>query len=594
MTRIVDATVWLTFLGQVLLVDQESLDPLAPRWPVAVIGLALACLASIAARGHRSSPGSLDRWLLGGIALLTLACCLSPAPLAATGRWALGLLTFQAYLLGKPWGHRPTWIVTLARVSIVMVVAGHVWITDPWMRPAGRLFETHVQTRALVSTFANPDYLAGWLIVATPLAAGGLRGWPFGMLGLAALGWTLSRGAGLGLLTAWLLVGTGQVRSNATAQVTGGPPLKYPTGSLWLIASVITVAVGLTLAGPEGRSKLLDPSTFVKRLQLWGAGARLIPQAPILGHGVGRFEELYGAHRPAEWETLGMVASTEWAHDLPLHVAVETGLAGVAMLLGIVGAIIRTILATRVDPLARAAAIGVAAFLIHNLVSVTAFILPVALLAALTLGVLEGRRELLEGRGFRPAPSRPTGMILAAFATLALFDLVLAPWSLDRNRALHLAGKARTELLAGRFDAGRRIASEALACEPGNPRIRDLTAGALAETGEPIGALAHYLVVESIDPGLGSSSYNRGRVLLDANRPRVALVQLERHVVRDPRSLSCRYALAEAYFLTGRIDRSREQLDRARELAGSNRALLGRLEALAASLGPPTSPSPSR
>jgi len=594
MTLVTDSLVWLLFLSQLLLVDPRSIDPLAVCLPLTLLsafGLTLAHLLE----GRKPCPFSWgDRALVLCLLWMTLVACRSPTPGAASLRWVFCLLTLQAYLLGRRWGQKPESLTFLARGSIVILVAAPWLFGHTWLRPSGLLLDHLVPTQALVSTLTNPDYTAGWLIMAIPVAAVGTWGFPFGALGVGALALTLSRGGGLALGVAFLVVYR--------------PRLPAGRKILVVAALLALILASVGVARPEGVNKITNWATAAKRIHLWGVSAKLALLSFWSGAGLGRFGELYSIHRPSDWDLSELPQATDWAHNFPLQVAVETGLSGLVPLMVLVLVFLDSARSARSTPFSRPLTVAILAFMLHNLVSVTAFVLPIALFASFCLGILgalDRSKKGMTGGDLAEAPNAPLSTrsgwrfiraVSVCLVVLAILDLLLFPWSLARHQALHLAGQARDMLARGEYDRARPIAANAQSLAPLDSRIRYLLAASLSESGEPIVALAHYLVLESIECEYGQQSYNRGRVLLDAERPQPAMVELHRFLSREPRSYEGHYGLAEALYLTGDIARSRIALARARALIDPKHPLAKRLDELDVRLSglSPSRLSPSR
>jgi len=73
------------------------------------------------------------------------------------------------------------------------------------------------------------------------------------------------------------------------------------------------------------------------RLHVWKASARLIAENAFLGTGLGSYDETFPRFRdPQEWASTGTATQANWAHNVFIHVAVETGLLGLLAFLWIV------------------------------------------------------------------------------------------------------------------------------------------------------------------------------------------------------------------------------------------------------------------
>jgi len=566
MAVLADLATLVLVLAVALVYDPDSLDLSSPRLPLALLGLPVALvLAAAAPAGAGFRPPDV----LVTLALLWTAAAarLSTAPWAAGPALVAAMIAAGAYLIGRRAGARERLISWVSRASLALLVASAVAMRGVFQRPTGADLAGHAPTAVLVGQLGNPDYLAGWLLVVLPAAALGRGGRAFLAAGLIALGWTLSRGAGLALIAAALAIWR-------------------PGRSLGLKPVALALASGLVLTGfaataPADRAKLTSAVTLEKRLAIWRTALALTADHPFAGRGPGTFPAAYEAARPPDPFGAGRLPPSDFAHCLPLQVAVEHGLAGLALLFAAVALFVPRALA-QTDPLSRALACGALAFLLHNLVSVTAYVLPVLFVGALFAGAAVTRLYP------PPADANPRAMaLLALFAALVTF--LAAPWALSRNRALHEAGMARRALERHRPADALPHALAALAEDPNVTAVRYLAAGALAEAGKPRAALAQYLLLEAQEPAFGHQGFDRARVLIDLSRPSAAISELERSLAFDPNYQDW-YALSEARWAAGDAAGSRAALDRARALAPTP-DVAARLDALARQLAGSSPPS---
>jgi tetratricopeptide (TPR) repeat protein len=546
MLRVANGCVVVSFLALCLVYDPVSLKPLSPGLPLALLGFALALTLHALSRQRDACWHPMDTAVGVFLLFVSAQCAASPAPLAAGSAWLLWLLTIEAYCLGRLCDRSLVWATQLSRLTILALAVAGISLLGSFRQPAGELT---VPTSALVSSLTNPDYLAGWLVLTIPIAATGSMGTAFGVVGLVCLGWTLSRAAWLALLVAFLLVRMPKRRVGA------------------LLALLV---LGAALAGGSGASKLFGTNTLKKRLVIYSVATRLTRDAPWLGHGPGRFGELYERSHPPRTEPALVPRATEWAHNVFLQIAVEMGLCGLVLALGLLlyGA---RFLSGPLTTQQHALALGLLAFLLHNQASVTAYILPVRLLAALFLGAAL-RTDTQTFRAFPPLP-----VFLGA---LAFLNLCLLPWALSRNRALHLGGQAERLAITGQAAKALPFVRQALEESPADPHLRYLLAGCLVATGKSLEGLVQYELVAAIYPEFGQLLYNQARALVEIERPVPALRLIQSYLEREPTFFEGHYLLGECLFANGEISASERALKKAISLAPPDPQLRHQLEEL--------------
>lgn len=214
----------------------------------------------------------------------------------------------------------------------------------------------------------------GWNAAGTVLAAasllglalagsGGRRALLLGAaaqaLALAGLVGTLSRGAWLGwaagvlCLAPWL-----------------GARARY---TVFGAAAAVTLAVAGHPGLRDRALSALEPERNQDRLMLWRASVRMLADHPWFGVGFGAFVREYPKYRVPEDPNV----APPFAHNLPLSLAVETGLPGVALFAALVVRVVQLGLAhaTRAPPrealLQGAGLASLAAVMVHQLVDGT-------------------------------------------------------------------------------------------------------------------------------------------------------------------------------------------------------------------------------
>ncbi len=188
---------------------------------------------------------------------------------------------------------------------------------------------------------------------------------------------TLSRAASLVLAAAAVAAGDaslpGVVGVTATAAaaylVAGRLPLRR--GWPFHVAAAATAALLLAAALASGRLRLALQTRVVEgfspekllphRLDTYRGALDTLADHPLLGSGLGTFARVYRDH--------ALVSYTKFAHDLPLQVAVDTGLAGAALIVVFLLYIaVRAVAALAGSGWRRAAAVSVLVFIVYNLV----------------------------------------------------------------------------------------------------------------------------------------------------------------------------------------------------------------------------------
>jgi len=182
-----------------------------------------------------------------------------------------------------------------------------------------------------------------------------------------------------------------------------------------LVLALAVAALGAYALLARQASRTYHVPVASARSEIWGPAVQIIEDAPILGHGVGGF-----VVRFAQATNIPPGFSTNHAHNLVLQILAETGVVGLMLALtagalglwGLWPAIRRAF--RQADP-ALAAYLGafIALFVHHAvdyLFNVTAYLLAVMTLAALTVSHALSRRQI-------SLPGRPmSAFLLAAVA----------------------------------------------------------------------------------------------------------------------------------------------------------------------------------
>jgi O-antigen ligase/Tfp pilus assembly protein PilF len=273
--------------------------------------------------------------------------------------------------------NRAAWAVLAggALVALYGIVQGVIGIPN-WLiqaqsnRASQDLIELVSQGR-IFSTFLNVNAFAAYLAMAAPigaylvltevrpfaqLMAGGQL-----LLIIMALAMTGSRG---GWLVALLAMG------GAAWVSTDRHNWRRVGGRLGVIVLTGLLLVGFlwatqptSIENPMERFFSLTmglKASAQNRLSYWEGAARLIAQHPWLGTGPGTFADSY-----QRVQSDGAYA--RYAHNLYLQMAAETGLAGLAAFLALAGSLAWCAVRSG-RPIARVAAIGAGALLLHGLI----------------------------------------------------------------------------------------------------------------------------------------------------------------------------------------------------------------------------------
>ena len=322
-----------------------------------------------------------------------------------------------------------------------------------------------VKDKRIYATFANPNSLAGFLLMTLGLSVGVLidtlrrrqevslwRGVAIMIVTLIqahALVLTFSKGGFVSLAVmaavfAMLALAPPLVKRYRALCIAAGIAISLAAvaGSAAVIHRVASEGLGEASQGAEG--------SFRVRLGYWAAATKMIRDFPLLGVGLEHFGDFYPRYKPAE------AGEVQRPHNNYLQVAAEMGIPGlIAFLLlwaGFVWAAVRTPGMPRETEhkavahgppheraaFAAAAAAGIATFVLVGLVfgSLETFpsrwesFLAYALMTCLWLTVfLHGARETAAGRGDAPPDYRfarigiAAGIIGFLVHGLADFDL---------------------------------------------------------------------------------------------------------------------------------------------------------------------------
>lgn len=315
---------------------------------------------------------------------------------SAIGLWYMGLYIGVWYLLND-------WIANRAMkremLFDALLFGGLIVLLFGGVQVFAALSEGGSLPR-LVSTFGNPNFLGGFLVVLIPLALGRLASvrsrlgqMVLGLYTLAAgllLLLTLSRGAWLGLaagIAVWIalffaqrdLLAPGKLRawwSGQTARV------KAWGGAAALLLIVGGMGIGFFLL-----RSLSEPGRDVGlRTYLYNAALTLFSEKPLTGYGLFTFGRYLG-----RFSSIPPNTPHAHAHNAPLHIAAELGIVGLialaATLAVMVVAIRRNwrVMQGRERALLSGAVAAVCGFAVHQQLDVPAMMPAIALTGLLAL-----------------------------------------------------------------------------------------------------------------------------------------------------------------------------------------------------------------
>ncbi|WP_448380379.1 IctB family putative bicarbonate transporter [Gloeomargarita sp.] len=285
---------------------------------------------------------------------LTLATAFSPVKMAALSGWvkaSLYLMSLAVLLRGvRRWG-QGLMVVYLLVGLLVAVVGLRQWFFGAaalatWIDPESPL----AGTTRVYSFLKNPNLLAAYLLPGVGMSLGCLWAWrTWAQRGLAltlvlvltaCVVLTGSRGGWLGLAAVYasFAVGLGW----GWWQWRWQRPL-WQRILLWLGMGLLLVAL-LALLGRSEWLRLRFLSIFAGRadssnnfrLTVWAAVVAMIRDHPWLGIGPGNraFNLIYPLYQRPNFAALG-------AYSVPLEVAVESGLLGLAAFVALTGSILQ-------------------------------------------------------------------------------------------------------------------------------------------------------------------------------------------------------------------------------------------------------------
>ncbi|MEK7270524.1 MAG: O-antigen ligase family protein, partial [Planctomycetota bacterium] len=358
-------------LGAILLVRPLSLwEPFADRVFI-LIGLLIALSMRLLAAGQAGRPFRLPPagLFLGAVAIAAAAFVFLRGPgVSRNGIEETADLVSAAvlFLLAYDAGSDPARARRLIAVAVAALAISSFYgllqiislerlrETVPGLLSEGKLIpglegiesDQHKElldrlfTRRIFGTFILPNLFGGFLAALLPVAAGllidnlrrsrrdpnqpGRPLWlvPAAAVAVAVPAFFLARSYG-----AWLALAAAAAAFGAMALRRIAPDHPAARAAPWALAVLLAagvVAFGLLVSKPAPRD---DESSFAQRVHYWKAGLKSFAEAPVAGHGLGRFGEEYMRFRPPEAD------ETQRAHSAYVEWAVEGGVVLLALFL---------------------------------------------------------------------------------------------------------------------------------------------------------------------------------------------------------------------------------------------------------------------
>jgi len=416
----------------------------------------------------------------------------------------------------------------------------------------------------LFGSFANPNFFAGFLVMALPVslalylvARRSSLVVGFGLcfvLELAALAMTGSR-FGVAAAAVALIV---FLALSAFASGLGKPRLKR-----LLVIVIVTAPVMLALSGTvrtrveEGAAGGTQAHSGNFRVYTWRGTLRMIEANPLTGFGPGTYGIVFPRYALAGW--------TSHAHQGYLQLAAENGIPALGALLIALAAIgiagVKGLLGPN-DEAQAAAGQSVAltwddvlppeswrlvscgligAFvgsMARNLLDSDWYVIGIALPFWVVAGLIVARTGLPD-RLMKPARLPVIAICAAAIILSASFGL--GDWF------AHVLTPPRAD--ASEYESGYELAAR---CSPLNPEYHREIARAMIAEARPDEALAEVDRAISLAPNDGEGYFVRGIVAREANRMDLAAQSFNRALAFKPHSTQILYELAITYREMGR------------------------------------------
>jgi len=453
-----------------------------------VLITAILFLVGLLGKFQRAKLGVVDYALIG--ALVWAAVSMTQTVYLHASLLALVQLLsyFMAFWLARTLLDQRPWQQAAVGAILIGGLVSAVWGLNEYVRTAAVSGQT---TWRIYGPFFNPNLLAGYLLIALPLA-------------VAVVWWnrteadspvkpllTIASGFVMLLMAAALLLTGSKGGLVAAAVVIVVLAFTLPRRGThlarrvrWLTIVVLVVGIGVALLTPPLRVRILSAFTTQRRsaafrYYTWVATTQMIGQRPLLGFGPGSYEYVQ--------PQFAIAGFTRAAHQTLLQIAAETGLPSLVLLLvGLSAITIELSRRTRRAPpgqrlLAAAALAAFAGFWMHNLIDYSWYVPAVGVTVWMLVGMAladEPQPEVIE-----EAPSWLKASRIAAIAVL-----LIGGWLLTRG--LHsqaLAAQAEELLREGIPTAAVARIRRAVALDPLDSDHYDNLAAFLAAQAEVAG-----------------------------------------------------------------------------------------------------------
>ncbi len=432
-----------------------------------VLIAALLFVVGLFGKSQRIKLGVVDYALIGVLVWTAVSMTQTVYLHASLLALAQLLSYFAAFWLARALLGRQPWQQAAVGAILAGGVLSAVWGLNEYVRTAAVLGET---TWRIYGPFFNPNLLAGYLLLALPVAAA-VVWWSRNQAdsgGRSLL--TIAGGFVIVLMSAALLLtgSKGGLLAAAVVIMVLAFTLPRPGTRLahrvrWLAIVLLLVGAGVALVAPPIRVRILSAFTTQRRsaafrYYTWTATTQMIGQRPLLGFGPGSYEYVQ--------PQFAMAGFTRTAHQTLLQIAAETGLPSLVLLLVALSAIVIELRSriSRAPPgqrlLAAAALAAFVGFWAHNLIDYSWYVPAVGITVWMLVGIAMADEPPLE-----------------ALAIDALWPKV--------GRAILIAA-----LVAGCWLLARGLRSQALAVE----------AEQLARQGIPSAAVARIERAIALDP----------------------------------------------------------------------------------------------
>ena len=314
-----------------------------------------------------------------------------------------------------PWrGRWLTWLWggLVATALLYALVGGYQWLTrDVFWNPSVKVFNAYAPFFRVNSVFWDPSVYGRYLTVAVlaslaGILLGGVRGWRVASLyAVVVATW-------LGLLisfsqSSFIALAAGTV---AAAAVVWGSRALVALVALGLITCAVLFAVPQLRGDIVGKSRSGVNRITSGRANLVGQGVRIALHHPVGGVGVGGFSREYARRQGITGKDPKRVAS----HTMPVTVAAEGGIVGLALVVWLVAA---ALLATLrglghgfTSRVALATGVVLFAIAVHSLFYADFFEDPMtwALLGLVGLSARVPKKPPAAQTGPAPPPATPT------------------------------------------------------------------------------------------------------------------------------------------------------------------------------------------